>query len=58
MFLFLLQGPGQQTGVGAQGPLPVLPRQLPRLPAGLEYLQGGQQPQRHPIAQAHPLPLG
>lgn len=37
-----LQGPGQQAGVGAQGPLPVLTCQLPGLPSGLEHLQSGQ----------------
>ena len=31
---------------------------LPRLPAGLEDLQGGEQPQLHAVGQGDPVPLG
>ncbi len=52
----MLQGSGQQAGVGAQGPFPLCLSQLRRLPPGLEHLQGGQQAQAHPVFQGEPVP--
>ena len=52
----VFQGPGKQAGIGAQGPLSLIPGQLLRLPPGLEHLQGGQEPQLPSVLQPHPLP--